>query len=96
MGNTYKNTVLERDLGMRFDDTYKFSNQCSVAVRNANMILWLIRCNIVYKNKIRNKMAKYINNNSRTYINSYQLIYRIESTFDQQEFQDRIFLTILF
>ena len=41
----------EKDLGVLFDSNIKFSSQCSVAVRNANRILGLIRRNILHKSK---------------------------------------------
>ena len=46
-----KNIELERDLGLLVDNNIKFSSQCSIAAKNANRILGLIRRNIVYKSK---------------------------------------------
>ena len=46
-----KSITLEKDLGVLFDNSIKFSNQCAVAVRNANRILGLIRRNILHKSK---------------------------------------------
>ena len=53
---TLGNSVLksfnkERDLGIIVDDGLKFSQQCNAAVRNANIILGLIKKSITNTNK---------------------------------------------
>ena len=49
--SSLKSITLEKDLGVLFDSSIKCSNQCAVAVRNANRILGLIRRNILHKSK---------------------------------------------
>ena len=46
-----KSITVEKDLGVVFDSNIKFSSQCTVAARNANRILGLIRRNILHKSK---------------------------------------------
>jgi len=46
-----KKSVQERDLGIIVDNKLKFSEQCNVAIKNANSTLGLIRRNIKNKNK---------------------------------------------
>src|SRR5580692_9377125 len=48
---TLKKSVQERDLGIIVDNKLKFSEQCNVAIKNANSTLGLIRRNIKNKNK---------------------------------------------
>src|SRR5215469_13564891 len=49
--STLKSMTLEKDLGVLFDNSIKFSSKYAVAVRNANRILGLIRRNILHKSK---------------------------------------------
>jgi ribonucleases P/MRP protein subunit RPP40 len=46
-----KNSIKERDLGVIIDKTMKFSEQCNIAAKNANMTLGMIKRNIVSRNK---------------------------------------------
>jgi len=46
-----KASVKEKDLGITVDNSLKFSEQCNVAIKNANSTLGLIRRNIKNKNK---------------------------------------------
>jgi hypothetical protein len=49
--NALKKSGKERDLGVIVDNNLKFSEQCNVAVKNANSTLGLIRRNIKNRNK---------------------------------------------
>ena len=52
MGGTVLNTtVKEKDLGLTISADMKVSEQCGIAAAKVNQILWLIRRNIVYKEK---------------------------------------------
>ena len=46
-----KKSVKEKDLGVEVDSSMKFSNQCNVAVKNANVTLGIIRRNIKSRKK---------------------------------------------
>jgi hypothetical protein len=50
LGDTSLKKSKERDLGVIVDTSLKFSEQCNVAIKNANCTLGLIRRNIK-KNK---------------------------------------------
>ena len=50
-GSILKSSKKERDLGIIVDDGLKFSEQCNVATRNANIILGMIKRSITNKNK---------------------------------------------
>ena len=47
-----KSSKMEKDLGIIVDSTLKFSEQCSVAVKNANQTLGLIKRTVKSRDKI--------------------------------------------
>ena len=47
-----KSWKMEKDLGIIIDSTLKFSEQCSVAVKNANQTLGLIKRTVKSRDKI--------------------------------------------
>ena len=50
-GQTLKESVMEKDLGILIDNSLKFSEQCNSAAKSANRVLGMIKRNINCKNK---------------------------------------------